>query len=357
MNLKQLESKLTELTQSERYHRAHPNRLSSRYSRIEKTAADGQELYIFKFDSIMNQHNICLNQESRFTPIEKHIHSVIELNYIYRGKMTQIINGREITMHKGDVCILDFNTVHEILPLSEEDIIITIDMRKNYFTASFLSRLSTQGLVSRFLVEALLESQHKQQYLIFYSHPEIDIHSIIQQLLCEYYDSRICSDEVMDAYMIILFSQLLRMYQKEPQSVLSDSESSEILLLILRYMESNYQTVTLNSVAELFGFHPNYLSAYIKKHTGKSFKELIITQRMLQAGFYLRNHGCGHNLLGAGALEAACALKTYAKKTKRNGTIVFYGCPAEESGAGKAFMLRAGCFSGVDFAFTWHPYW
>lgn len=54
-------------------------------------------------------------------------------------------------------------------------------------------------------------------------------------------------------------------------------------------MESNYQTVTLNSVAELFGFHPNYLSAYIKKHTGKSFKELIITQRMLQAGFYLRN--------------------------------------------------------------------
>ena len=36
MNLKQLESKLTELTQSERYHRAHPNRLSSRYSRIEK---------------------------------------------------------------------------------------------------------------------------------------------------------------------------------------------------------------------------------------------------------------------------------------------------------------------------------
>ncbi len=134
-----------------------------------------------------------------------------------------------------------------------------------------------------------LESQHKQQYLIFYSHPEIDIHAIIQQLLCEYYDSKICSDEVMDAYMIVLFSQLLRMYQKEPHSDFSDSESSESLLMILRYMESNYRTVTLNSVAKLFGFHPNYLSAYIKKHTGKSFKELIITQRMLQAGFYLRN--------------------------------------------------------------------
>lgn len=289
MNLKQLESKLTELTPSELYHRAHPNRLSSRYSRIEKTAVNGQELYVFKFDSIMNQHNMCLNQESRFTPIPKHIHSVIELNYIYKGKMTQIINGKEITLHEGDVCILDLNTTHEILPLSENDIVITIDMRKKYFTASFLTRLSTQGLVSRFLVDALLESQNKQQYLIFYSHPDINIQPVIQQLLCEYYDSKICSDEVMDAYMIILFSQLLRMYQKQPHSDSSDSEDNEMLLLILRYMESNYQTVTLNSVAELFGFHPNYPSAYIKKHTGKSFKELIITQRMLQAGFFLKN--------------------------------------------------------------------
>ncbi len=289
MNLKQLEHKLTELTKSERYHQKHPNRLSSRYSQIDKTVVDEQELYIFKFDSIMNQHNICLNKESRFTPIPKHIHSVIELNYIYSGSMTQIINGQEITLHKGDLCILDLNTTHEILPLSEQDIVITIDMRKKYFTASFLTRLSTQGLVSRFLVNALLENQSRQQYQIFYSHPEINIHSIIQQLLCEYYDSRICSDEVMDAYMIILFSQLLRMYQKQPQPETSDHESSEILLLILRYMESNYQTVTLNSVAGLFGFHPNYLSAYIRKHTGKSFKELIITQRMLQAGFFLKN--------------------------------------------------------------------
>lgn len=289
MNLKQLEHKLTELTKSERYHQKHPNRLSSRYSQIEKTVVNEQELYIFKFDSIMNQHNICLNKESRFTPIPKHIHSVIELNYIYSGSMTQIINGQEVTLHKGDLCILDLNTTHEILPLSEQDIVITIDMRKKYFTASFLTRLSTQGLVSRFLVNALLENQSRQQYQIFYSHPEINIHSIIQQLLCEYYDSRICSDEVMDAYMIILFSQLLRMYQKQPQPETSDHESSEILLLILRYMESNYQTVTLNSVAGLFGFHPNYLSAYIRKHTGKSFKELIITQRMLQAGFFLKN--------------------------------------------------------------------
>lgn len=289
MNIKQLEKKLSELTPSELYHQEHPNRLSSRYNKIEKTIVNGEELYLFKFDSILNEHNICLSKDSRFTPIPKHLHAVVELNYVYRGKLTQIINGKEITLHQGDICILDMNTVHEILPLSEEDIIITIDMRKKYFTDSFLSRLSTQGLVSRFLVEILSESHSKQQYLIFYDHPEIDIHPIIQQLLCEYYDPKICSDEIVDACMIVLFSLLLRMYQKNPTSPSSDNENRETLLMILRYMESNYKTATLNSVADLFGFHPNYLSAYIKKHTGKSYKELIITQRMLKAGFYLKN--------------------------------------------------------------------
>lgn len=288
MNIKQLENTLTELTEHEIYHKKHPNRLSLRYQRIDKTTVNGEELYLFKFDSIMNGHNICLNQDSRFAPIPKHIHTVIEMIYVYSGKLTQIINGKAITMTQGDICILDRNTAHEILPLSEEDIIITIDMRKKFFMDSFLSRLSTQGIVSRFLVDALSESQYKQQYLIFYKQEDIDIHTIIQQLLCEYYDKKICSNELIDAYMIILFSQLLRMYQKQPFLSTTYDEHDETLILILKYIESNYKTATLESVAKLFGFHPNYLSSYIKKHTGKTYKELIITQRMLQAGFYLK---------------------------------------------------------------------
>ena len=53
-------------------------------------------------------------------------------------------------------------------------------------------------------------------------------------------------------------------------------------------------------------------------------------------------HGCGHNLLGAGALAAAFAVKDYLQKSGKNGTVVFYGCPGEEGGSGKAFMAKAG---------------
>jgi aminobenzoyl-glutamate utilization protein B len=66
-------------------------------------------------------------------------------------------------------------------------------------------------------------------------------------------------------------------------------------------------------------------------------------------------HGCGHNLLGSGALAAAVAVRHYMEKHQIPGTIRYYGCPAEEGGGGKAVMVREGLFDDVDAALTWHP--
>lgn len=66
-------------------------------------------------------------------------------------------------------------------------------------------------------------------------------------------------------------------------------------------------------------------------------------------------HGCGHNMLGAGALGAAFAVKDYLEKSGHSGTVIFYGCPGEEGGAGKAFMAREGLWKELDCALTWHP--
>lgn len=66
-------------------------------------------------------------------------------------------------------------------------------------------------------------------------------------------------------------------------------------------------------------------------------------------------HGCGHNLLGAGAMAAALAVKSYLQAAGKPGTVVLYGCPGEEGGAAKAFMAREKLWCGLDAALTWHP--
>ena len=68
-----------------------------------------------------------------------------------------------------------------------------------------------------------------------------------------------------------------------------------------------------------------------------------------------KGHGCGHNLLGTAGVEAACAVRKYLEASHLPGRIRYYGCPAEEGGAGKIYMIRAGAFQDVDIALSWHP--
>lgn len=66
-------------------------------------------------------------------------------------------------------------------------------------------------------------------------------------------------------------------------------------------------------------------------------------------------HGCGHNLLGSASLLAATAVKDYLAAHGIKARVRYYGCPAEEGGAAKGFMVRAGAFKDVDIAISWHP--
>jgi amidohydrolase len=68
-------------------------------------------------------------------------------------------------------------------------------------------------------------------------------------------------------------------------------------------------------------------------------------------------HGCGHNLIAAGAIGAALGLSTVAFDLP--GCIKVFGTPAEEyteGRAGKLPMLEAGVFEGVDAFLFFHPY-
>ena len=66
-------------------------------------------------------------------------------------------------------------------------------------------------------------------------------------------------------------------------------------------------------------------------------------------------HGCGHNLFGTAGVGAALGLKTAIDAGAVNGTISFFGCPAEETLVGKTYMARDGAFDELDAALTWHP--
>jgi aminobenzoyl-glutamate utilization protein B len=66
-------------------------------------------------------------------------------------------------------------------------------------------------------------------------------------------------------------------------------------------------------------------------------------------------HGCGHHLFGTASVAAGIEIKKLIAEKKLTGTIRVYGCPAEEGGSGKVYMVRAGLFNDVDIVVHWHP--
>lgn len=235
--------------------------------------------------------NLAISKHHRYIKIPNHRHNFIELIYVYSGTCTQLINNSNIILKTGEMCILDTNTIHSIEAVNKNDIIINCLMRTDYFDTSFFSRLSSNDLISNFLVTAIYEKKKNNNYIVFHSSNNVKIMALMQDLMCEYFDNSICSKEIIDCYIVLIFSELLKLYKKQAEESTSSTKKSFISNVseILKFIEDNYMDLTLPYTAEKFHFHPNYLSSLLKKTTGKSFKDIIHEQKLKKACSLLKN--------------------------------------------------------------------
>lgn len=161
-------------------------------------------------------------------------------------------------------------------------------MQKDYFTTTMLSRISSNSVISKFAVDALSESQRHNQYILFKTNHNELLIDALEGLLTHYYYPEFFSNEVINAYMIIIFSELLKSFQENQSQMYKDS-NQHYIGDIIAYIEKHYESCTLNEVADTFGFNPSYLSRYIKKKVGLSFVEILQDIRLKKACILLEN--------------------------------------------------------------------
>ena len=184
------------------------------------------------------------------------------------------------------MCIFDTQAVHAIEAGGENDILVNILMSQEFFDSAFLSRMPRQGIVSEFLADSVTRSRKKQHYLYFKAHRNSRVREIMEQIIWEYHEHDIGMEEVMESYVIILFTELLRVWRDESRKQASVSREVQILEL-LAYIEKNYETCTLPEMGKAFGMHGNYLTALLKEKTGRSFVEHVQEQRLKKARMLL----------------------------------------------------------------------
>lgn len=303
MDRKQFEELIIPLNEKEKLYRDNPKMSLKLYS--EGNLSQNKDgVYLFYFDSMAMRKNhgrllpdsfssygtkrLFFSKQTRFSSVPSHRHDCLEMFYVYSGQCVVTINGNRLQLQKNDVCIMDIHVIHEFEPAGENDIVFNCMFSKDYFNLTFMSHLMNSGLVSKFLAESLSENTSHDNYLLFHTAINPLIRELIVNAYCEYFDPTICSEDVLDSYMTLIFIHLARCYQEEKEKECNNN-SKVYLGKVLRYIEQNHKTCTLKTTAIKFGFNPQYLSRVLQKETGSSFKELVDHARLQNAALLLSN--------------------------------------------------------------------
>jgi AraC-like DNA-binding protein/mannose-6-phosphate isomerase-like protein (cupin superfamily) len=253
---------------------------------------NGELVYLFNRAFDINDspidENISISQQPYGSDIPLHMHDYIEMLFVYRGTCTVLIRGKKVHLRKGELIFINKEVPHSVAATTKEDIVINIILKQDYLSPSFLRRMSQKSIISQFMIESLVSHRKQNQFLIF--RPEgSKVTEIMENIMCEFFDRDFCSAEIIDSYLVVLFSTLIRTNNNQTRYETVDNKNMVSLLDFLKYIEDNYRDCSLVKMGQTFGFNPSYLSTLLKKGSGKSFKELLQIQRLNQAALYLSN--------------------------------------------------------------------
>ena len=226
----------------------------------------------------------------RYSPAFIHKHRFIEMIYVFQGKCTNHIQGRDVDMQAGDVGIIAPGAAHSIGVFTDDCLVYNYLIRTSTFEKTFFAMLSSNSVLSDFFRNVFYGKSGEgntdgegNAFLMFRTGADDVLRMILAQIFDESRRDGHYKNEMMDSMLMIFFIELIRRHEKDVYFFGSEDTESENLIPIFRYMQENYKTVTLGSMSGYFHYSERHMKRVIKKYTGYSFSENIMRIRMAQA--------------------------------------------------------------------------
>lgn len=249
------------------------NQFKTEFPEVEK-----DNIFHLPNELFFKHKSVALSKHHRFAKYPKHSHEFVEINYVLSGHVTQIVNQETINLKTHEFVLIPPKLTHEILPLSEKDIMINLMFPLQTFSATDLSYIVNDASLS---LDLLLKRQASTAFHLTNN----VISQLIEQIAIEYFLPEKFSNEMIHHYVTLLFFNLLRVLHNQ---LLPDIQE-QTLTTILQLIEKNFANITLQDLADSTGYNYNYISNLIKQELGLTFTEIVLNQRILHAADLLRN--------------------------------------------------------------------
>ncbi len=252
------------------------------YMRLSTVEGNDNEFSTFILPS---DRNVFVARHIEHTVNPTYRHDCFILNYVYKGGVTFRLEDEEFRLEEGDVCLIppNFNRQFELDPDTKA---FEIYIRSTSISNSFFNLLSRDDILSHFF-RSYLRNKRLTNYLFFKTGNNTLIKKYIRVLMLETRNSDIYSDSCSVDVVNLLFVELLRRHSLDAQ--LLSYNMSDDFSMILKYIEKNYRTVTLDILAEHFSYSKQYLCIILKKNTGVTFVELVTGLKINDARDLLAN--------------------------------------------------------------------
>ena len=224
---------------------------------------------------------IAVRTHTRFVHFPSHRHNYIEVLYVCQGQLTNIIGGKEVVIHAGELLFLNQYTRHEILPAGEEDIAINFMILPEFFDVAY-TMAGNNNVLADFLVNVLRQDEERGEYLHFKVAEVLQIQNLLENIIYSLVTGRGNQNKINQTTMGLIFLYLMDSVQYVEMRLPNQYENM-ISMTTLDYIEQKYRTATLTELCDMLHLPMHVLSKMIKKTTGFNFKELLQRKRLGKA--------------------------------------------------------------------------
>ena len=224
---------------------------------------------------------IAIRTHTRFVHFPLHRHNYVEVLYVCEGTLTNIIDGKQVIVRKGELLFLNQFTHHEILAAGRSDIAINFMVLPEFFDVAY-SMAGNNNVLADFLVNVLRRDNQQGEYLHFKVSEVLQIQNLLENIIYSLVTGRGNQNKINQTTMGLIFLYLMDSVQYVEMRLPNQYENM-ISMTTLDYIEQEYRTATLTELCEQLHLPMHMLSKMIKKNTGFNFKELLQRKRLNKA--------------------------------------------------------------------------
>lgn len=263
-------------------------KILAEHSSISKELYTSEDEFVVDSAKLLEKGKlIAMRLHTRFAYFPEHRHNYIEMVVMIRGSLTTTITeGDTLTLHEGDILLMNRHARHEIMPCGRDDLAVNIIILPEFFSWSSVS-YDRESALRDFVIASLSEKKRHSDYLIYHTKGFLSVENLTENLIWTLTEHSDDMNRVVQATLGLLFMNLSVM----SASTLKDmsSKGQNIVMKALEYIDNKYKDGTLEELAEQIDYSTAYLSRLLKSTTGHNFKELLQQRKLEEAAYCLEN--------------------------------------------------------------------